>query len=153
MEGYGKRYPLRTYLLIAVMVIAGPLGNVLLGKGMKAAGEPAVWPVAALGHTAWGIFSTASIWMGIGSLLVFFLANMLVLTEADYSFVQPAGSLAYGVVAVLGTVMLGEHVSVLRWVGIAVICLGVIVVGRGEANTTATKSAERANANAKAEGR
>ena len=93
--------------------------------------------------------------MGIGSLLVFFVANMLVLTEADYSFVQPAGSLAYGVVAVLGMVMLGEHVSVLRWVGIAVICLGVMVVGRGEANTTVSKSADRAtgNRNAKAEGR
>jgi drug/metabolite transporter (DMT)-like permease len=153
MEGYGKRYPLRTYLLIAVMVVSGPLGNVLLSRGMKAVGEPAVWPVAALGQTAVEIFSTPSIWMGIGSLLVFFVANMLVLTEADYSFVQPAGSLAYGVVAVLGIVMLGEHVSVLRWVGIAVICLGVIVVGRGEANTTSLSARSKAEAGAAGSGK
>jgi drug/metabolite transporter (DMT)-like permease len=140
MEGDGKAYPLRTYLLIAVMVIAGPLGNTLLSRGMKAVGAPAVWPVTELMHTAAEILRTPSIWMGIGSLLVFFVANMLVLTEADYSFVQPAGSLAYGVVALLGIVMLGEHVSLLRWVGIAIICLGVFVVGRGQANTTAGKA-------------
>ena len=28
-----RPFHLKTYLLVAVMVIAGPLGNVLLGKG------------------------------------------------------------------------------------------------------------------------
>ena len=55
---------------------------------------------------------------------------------ADYSFVQPASSLAYGVVAVLGHLMLGERISPLRWAGIAVICLGVFVVGRTHPRTT-----------------
>jgi drug/metabolite transporter (DMT)-like permease len=140
MEGDGKAYPLRTYFLIAVMVIAAPLGNTLLSKGMKSVGVPVVWPIAALVQTAEAILRSPYIWMGIGSLLVFFVANLLVLTEADYSFVQPAGSLAYGVVAVLGIVMLGEHVSPLRWAGIAIICLGVIVVGRGQVNTTAVNA-------------
>lgn len=141
MDGDGKAYPLRTYFLIAVMVIAAPLGNTLLSKGMKSVGTPVVWPLSTLMQTAEAILRSPYIWMGIGSLLVFFVANLLVLTEADYSFVQPAGSLAYGVVAVLGIVMLGEHVSPLRWAGIAVICLGVIVVGRGQVKTTSGKSA------------
>lgn len=55
---------------------------------------------------------------------------MLVLSWADYSFVQPASSLAYGVVALLGYTVLGERVSPLRWMGIAIICLGVFVVTR-----------------------
>jgi len=33
---------LKTFLLILVMVTAGPLGNVLLGKGMKQAGSLAI---------------------------------------------------------------------------------------------------------------
>lgn len=126
----------KTYFLIAIMVVAGPLGNVLLGKGMKQIGQPELWPPAALWQTALHIFATPSIWLGIGSLLVFFIANILVLTGADYSFVQPASSLAYGVVALLGYLMLGEHVSALRCAGIALICIGVLVVGRSNPKTT-----------------
>ena len=131
-----KRLHLKTYLLIAVMVIAGPLGNVLLGKGMKHIGEPTIWPPLQLLHTGMNIFASASIWLGIGSLITFFVAYMLVLSWADYSFVQPASSLAYGIVALLGYLLLGEKVSPLRWAGIAIICLGVFVVGRTNPRTT-----------------
>jgi drug/metabolite transporter (DMT)-like permease len=131
-----KPLHLKTYLLIAVMVIAGPLGNVLLGKGMKHISGLAIWPPSQLFHTALNIFMSGSIWSGIASLTTFFVAYMLVLSWADYSFVQPASSLAYGVVALLGYLVLGEKVSPLRWAGIAVICLGVFVVGRTNPRTT-----------------
>lgn len=131
-----KPFHLRTYLPIAVMVIAGPLGNVLLGKGMKHIGKFPIWPSSQLLHVGLSIFTTGAIWLGIASLITFFVAYMLALSWADYSFVQPASSLAYGVVALLGYWILGEKVSPLRWVGIAVICLGVFVVGRTNPRTT-----------------
>src|SRR5579862_9903452 len=87
---------LKTYLFIAVMIIAGPLGNVLLGKGMKQIGKFPVWPPSQLIHVGMRVFTTGEIWLGIASLLTFFVAYMLVLSWADYSFVQPASSLAYG---------------------------------------------------------
>jgi drug/metabolite transporter (DMT)-like permease len=130
-----KDHHWRTFLLIAVMVIAGPLGNTLLGKGMKRVGEVSIWPLSELIHGALKIFGSGSIWLGIGSLLTFFVAYMLVLSLADYSFVQPASSLAYGVVAVFGYLILGERISPLRWAGVAVICLGVFVVGRTNPRT------------------
>jgi drug/metabolite transporter (DMT)-like permease len=125
-----KTLHLKTFLLIAVMVIAGPLGNALLGRGMKQAGKLAVWPPPEALHTALHVLGTSSIWLGVASLLTFFLANILVLSWADYSYVQPASSVAYGVAALLGYFMLGEPVSPLRWLGIAIICLGVLVVGQ-----------------------
>jgi drug/metabolite transporter (DMT)-like permease len=131
-----KSLHLKTYFMIAVMIVAGPLGNVLLAKGMKHSGELAIWPPAALLHTALNVFASGSIWLGVASLITFFVAYMLVLSWADYSFVQPASSLAYGVVALLGYLMLGERVSLLRWAGIAVICVGVFVVGRTDPRTT-----------------
>jgi drug/metabolite transporter (DMT)-like permease len=73
--------------------------------------------------------------LGIASLLCFFVAYILALSWADYSYVQPASSLAYGVVALLGYWMLGERVSPLRWTGIALISLGVFVVGRTNPRT------------------
>lgn len=136
-----KPLHLKTFSMILVMVIAGPLGNALLGKGMKQAGRLALWPPSDALHSALSVFGTGWIWLGVASLLTFFLANVLVLSWADYSFVQPASSMAYGVAALLGYFMLGEPVSPLRWVGIAIICLGVLVVGQ-----TSPQSPERSPA-------
>lgn len=127
---------MKTTLMILVMIFAGPLGNVLLGKGMKHVGALRIWPLGALFTTGIHIFSSPSIWLGIGSLILFLVSYMLVLSWADYSYVQPAASLAYGVVALMSWFILGEHVSPLRWLGIAIICLGVFVVGRTNPQTT-----------------
>src|SRR5580704_16387283 len=131
-----KPLRLKTFLMILVMIVTGPLGNVLLGKGMKHAGVVAIWPPSELLHTALKVFASPSIWLGISSLILFFVSYMLVLSWADYSFVQPASSLAYGVVALLGYWVLGEAVSPLRWAGIAVICLGVFVISHTAPRTT-----------------
>jgi multidrug transporter EmrE-like cation transporter len=133
-----KRLRFKTLLMILVMIVAGPLGNVLLGRGMEHAGDLSIWPPPALLHTGIKIFSTPSIWLGIGSLVTMFVSYMLVLSWADYSFVQPATSLAYGVVALLSWLILGEHISPLHWAGIAVICIGVFVVGQTNPRTTAS---------------
>lgn len=132
---------LKTYLLILVMILAGPMGNALLGKGMKQIGPTAAWPPEALVQLAMRILSSDAIWGGIGCLLCFFVAYMLVLSWADYSYVQPASSFSYAVVALLGYFMLGEQVSPLRWVGIGIICMGVFVVGRTNPQTSKPKRA------------
>jgi uncharacterized membrane protein len=126
----------KTFLLILVMVLAGPLGNVLLGKGMKHVGRVVAWPPEALLHVALRVFTSGTIWLGVTSLLTFFVAYMLVLSWADYSFVQPASSFAYAIVALLGYLVLGEKITTLHWIGIAVICLGVFVVGRTNPRTS-----------------
>lgn len=136
-----KPLRLKTFFMILVMVIAGPVGNVFLGKGMKEVSPLALWPPAEFIHSGLRIFTTIPIWLGISSLIAFFVANVLVLSWADYSFVQPASSMAYGVVALLGYTMLGEKVSTLRWAGIAVICLGVFVVSRTSPRTTSHETA------------
>ena len=87
-------------------------------------------------HVAGRVFTSTTVWLGIASLLTFFVANILVLSWADYSFVQPASSMAYGVVALLSVFLLGEGVTPLRWTGIAIICLGVFIVGRTNPRTT-----------------
>src|ERR1017187_6746628 len=124
-----RRLHLKTFILILIMVLAGPLGNVLLGKAMKQVGPVHPWPPAELLHVFIRVFTSGTIWLGVGSLLVFFAAYMIVLSWADYSYVQPASSIAYAVVALLASTWLGEVVPPLRWAGIAVICLGVFLVG------------------------
>jgi len=133
-----KRLHLKTYLLILVMIIAGPLGNLMLAKGMKNIGKVTakISSPGDLFHVFVRILLSGTIWLGIASLLTFFVAYMLVLSWADYSYVQPASAMAYAVVALLATLLLGEVVSPVRWAGIAVICLGVFVVGHTNPRTT-----------------
>jgi drug/metabolite transporter (DMT)-like permease len=133
-EGVSRK-PLILFL-IAIMIFAGPLGNVLLGKGMKQVGSLWVWPPPKLIATGIKIFGAGSIWLGIASLMIFMVAYMLVLSLADYSYVQPVSSFAYAVVALLGHLMLGEYVSWLQCAGIAVISMGVFVVSRTNPQTT-----------------
>lgn len=141
-----KPLHLKTYVMILIMVLAGPVGNVFLGMGMKAASPVNFWPPAELLHSGLRVFASLPIWLGILSLITFFVAYMLVLSWADYSFVQPVSSVAYGVVALLGWLVLGEKVSALRWAGIGVICLGVFVVSRTGARTTSAHTTSRLNA-------
>jgi drug/metabolite transporter (DMT)-like permease len=126
----------KTFLLISLMVIFGPLGNVMLSRGMKGIGSAVDWAPSEAFSILGRILSSPSIWLGIASLLTFFVAYMLVLTWADYSYVQPASSFSYAVVALLGYFLLGEVVSPLRWFGIGVICLGVFIVGHTHPRTT-----------------
>ncbi len=126
----------KTYLLIAFIAVFAPLGNVLLGKGMQHVGSAKQWAPQEVLPILGRIVTSGYIWLGIASLLTFFVAYMLVLTWADYSYVQPSSSFAYAVTGVLSYFLLGETISPLRWTGIAVICLGVFVVGRTPPRTT-----------------
>jgi hypothetical protein len=131
-----NRPHLKTYILIAIMIVAGPVGNLLIAKGMRQAGALKFWPLPELLYGFVRVFETPTIWIGIASLITFIVANMLALSLADYSFVQPAAALGYGVVAVLGYFVLHEYVSPLRWVGIAAICFGVAFVRNTDPRTT-----------------
>jgi len=126
----------KTYCMILIMVIFGPLGNVLLGKGMKSVGAASRWAPSELPHILSSVFTSGYIWLGVASLLTFFVAYMLILSWADFSYVQPASSVALLVVALLGYFYLGERISALHWTGIVVICLGVFVVGNTPPRTT-----------------
>jgi drug/metabolite transporter (DMT)-like permease len=122
--------------MILLSIVLGPMGNVLLGKGMKGIGPISLQNVGGMGGIVGSVLTSPYIWLGIASLMGFMIVHMLLLTWADYSYVQPATSLSYATVALLSRFLLGEVVTPLRWLGIAVICFGVFIVGRTAPSTT-----------------
>ncbi len=126
----------KTVLLILLMVTFGPLGNTLLGKGMKRIGAVTIGSIPDLLHVLYQVFTSGIIWLGMLSLLMFLISYMLVLSWADYSYVQPASSFAYGVIALWGHFLLHETVTPTRWLGVLIICAGVFVVGYTHPRTT-----------------
>lgn len=131
-----RRLQLKTIPLILISIILGPLGNVFLGKAMKRVGSLTSARILDLVPVASRVLGSGYIWLGIACLLAFFIIHMLLLTWADYSYVQPATSLSYLSITMLSSLVLGEAISPLRWLGVIVICLGVFVVGRTSPSTT-----------------
>jgi len=131
-----RRVRLKTYVLIVLMVAFGATGDVLLGKGMRETGGIALSSPALFIDGIIRGFHNDLVWMGIFSLIFFFLCYMLVLSWADYSFVSPASAISYAVVTFLGWMLLGESVNSTRWLGVLVICLGVFLVGHTPTRTT-----------------
>jgi drug/metabolite transporter (DMT)-like permease len=131
-----RRLQLKTMPLILVSITLGPLGNVFLGKAMKGVGSVTSERMLDLVPLASRVLASGYIWLGIVCLLGFFVVHMLLLTWADYSYVQPATSLSFFSITVLSYFVLGEMISPLRWLGVTVICLGVLLVGRTSPDTT-----------------
>ncbi len=131
-----RRLHLKTMPLILISIILGPLGNVFLGKGMKSVGPVTSARIMDLLPIISRVLTSEYIWLGIVCLTGFFVCHMLLLTWADYSYVQPATSLSYLSIAILSYLVLGEMLSPLRWLGVTVICVGVLLVGRTSPSTS-----------------
>jgi uncharacterized membrane protein len=128
--------------MVFVMMVCATTGDSLLKHGMTQIG-----PVS-LNHA--GLFeafrlamTNATIWFAILFLVGFMLSNMTVLSWADYSYVMPASAIGYAAVTFVGMALLGETVSPRRWIGVALICVGVFLVGQTKPSTSAVAEAVR----------
>ncbi len=127
----------RTLALTALVVLLNALGNVLLKIGMRHVGEIRSFSPAALSVVAWQASTTGVLWLGVGVLALFFVCYLVLLSWADYSYIQPTSAAGYAIVPLFGWLLAGEQVGVLRWSGVLLICAGVVMVGRTCVSTTA----------------
>jgi len=127
---------LKTYILLAMLICFGPVGDLLMSKGMRRIGTAASWAPSALLHHGFLIFTSPMIWLGTFFLIGFFISYTTVLSWADYSYIQPVSALNYGIVAVLGRLILAETVTPMRWAGIVVVSAGVLIIGYTPPRTT-----------------
>ena len=122
---------LRRYLILAVVMLTASLGDTCLSVGMKRVG-----PVS-LAHIGTLFAAVTTPWVGVGNMLLlgFFASYLTALTWADLTYVLPATSFGYVIVALLSRFWLHEHVSILRWIGVIVITTGVGFVTQGPCYT------------------
>jgi len=131
-----RTHKTKTYVLLFLLVALGSVGNTILSKGMKDAGDLDISHVTSLVAGGARVLSSGMIWMGIAMMLAFMVCHMLVLSWADYSFVMPFSAIAYALVPLLAYVFLHEEVSTARWIGIVLIVLGVVLINRTPHRTT-----------------
>jgi len=114
----------------------------MLSHGMKQIGS------ISLHHLPSVVLAILNPWVACGILLLlaFFAAYMSALSWADLTYVLPATSLGYVLLALVARFVLHEHVSLLRWLGIALISGGVGFVASGPEITTHHRSKPAADA-------
>jgi drug/metabolite transporter (DMT)-like permease len=128
--------------MVFVMVVCATTGDSLLKHGMTQIG-PVSLTHAGLLHGFLAAMTSHTVWLAILFLIGFMLSNMTVLSWADYSYVMPAGALGYVAVTLVGVFAFAETVSPRRWLGVALICVGVFLVGQTRPQTTAVMEAAR----------
>src|SRR5712671_2532044 len=91
---------------------------------------------AGLRHALLLTVTNGTIWLGIFFLTGFMISYMTVLSWADYSYVMPAGAFGYATLTLFAVTFLHEAVSPRRWIGVILICFGVLLVGQTKPRTT-----------------
>jgi drug/metabolite transporter (DMT)-like permease len=134
----------RKYLVLAAVTDFGATGDSLLSRGMKDAGNISIHQLPDL------VLTILNPWIlaGILFLLGFFAAYMTALSWADLTYVLPATSLGYVLLALIAKFLLHEQVTTTRWLGIILISIGVGFVTRGPALTHDPPVKERENSDA-----
>jgi uncharacterized membrane protein len=123
----------RKYLVLAGITVFSTLGDSLLARGMKQLGGVSLHHVSSL------LFAIFNPWVGSGILLLlaFFASYMAALSWADLTYVLPATSMGYVLVALVAHLAFHEEISPTRWLGIALITAGVGFVAAGPSLTPA----------------
>jgi drug/metabolite transporter (DMT)-like permease len=123
---------LRKYLVLAGVAVFGAVGDSMLAHGMKQVGR------ISIHHLQDVVLAVLNPWVagGILLLLAFFGAYMSALSWADLTYVLPATSMGYVVLALMARFVLNEHISQMRWTGIILISAGVGFVAGGPLVTT-----------------
>jgi drug/metabolite transporter (DMT)-like permease len=121
----------RKYLVLAGVTVFAAAGDSMLSHGMKQVGNISFHNLGSL------LLAVINPWVAIGIvlLLAFFASYMSALSWADLTYVLPASSLGYVLLALVARFALHEQVSPLRWAGIALISGGVGFVAGGPALT------------------
>lgn len=126
----------RKYLVLGGVSVFAPLGDSLLSYGMKQVGNISLQQPAHL------LLAITNPWVAIGIVLLlgFFASYMTALSWADLTYVLPASSLGYVLLALIARAALHEQVSLTRWLGIALVSSGVGFVTTGPEVTQPPRS-------------
>lgn len=123
---------IKVLVIMLLAVLSVSVGEAILARGMK--------QTNALTGDWWaqtrGVVGNGNIIVGTLLMTTFFLLYSLALKRADFSFVMPMTALTYLLGAMLAKFYLGETVTPARWLGAAVITIGVLIVALsgGEVN-------------------
>jgi drug/metabolite transporter (DMT)-like permease len=98
--------------------------------GMERIGALDVSGVASGVQTAFHVITTPLVVLGLACYAMGAVFWLIVLSKLDLSLAYPILALNFVLVPFFGWLLLGEQVPSLRWIGVAIIFVGVTVISR-----------------------
>lgn len=117
----------RTALSLGIAVLANSFGNLLLALAVTRL--PAFSAVSMTDYLASAIRDPFLI-PGVALTATYALVQLWLFSWADLSFVVPCIASSYIISTLLAEFILGEHIQLIRWIGVLLICFGVFLVAR-----------------------
>ncbi|HXY00980.1 MAG TPA: EamA family transporter [Candidatus Limnocylindrales bacterium] len=115
-------------LLFFFIVVAGTGGELCVSRAMKSIGEVHDFRPKAIMQFLLQAVRLPWMWLGVALMALGFFSLLAILSILEVSFVVPVSALSYAAGAFGARAFLGERISRNRWVGIAVVCIGVTIV-------------------------
>lgn len=115
----------KTALFLTVAVLANSFGNLLLAMAMR---HLPAFAQVHLAHYISSLVSNPFLLPGILLTATYTIAQLSMFSWADLSFVVPCLASSYVISTLLAEFIIGEHVQLARWLGVALITFGVILV-------------------------
>jgi len=122
---------IRVIVFLSFLIFGSTGGEIAITRGMKATGEPERLRPRELLRFLRKALCNGWFWAGIPLMALSFYSLLLLLSWAPISFVIPASALSYVVGTFGAKYILGEDVSVARWMGVVLVCAGVALVALG----------------------
>jgi drug/metabolite transporter (DMT)-like permease len=124
---------LKNYILFSLIVVSGTGGELCVSRAMKTVGEVTSFHPVAVIRVILRALREPWMWVGVAMMATAFFALLGALAELPVSFVVPVTALSYVAGAIGGVTFLKEHVTPQRWLGVALVALGVtlVVLGKG----------------------
>ena len=119
-------------LYFVMIVVAGTGGELCVSRAMKQVGEVHDFHPMAIVRVIGRALRVKWMWFGIGMMTMAFFSLLAILSLEKVSFVVPVTALSYVAGALGGRFFLGERISLSRWTGIALVCIGVTLVFLGK---------------------
>jgi drug/metabolite transporter (DMT)-like permease len=120
------------FLYFFMIVVAGTGGELCVSRAMKQIGEVKDFRPAAVAKVLWRALSIKWMWLGVGLMTMAFFSLLAILSIEKVSFVVPVTALSYVAGALGGRFFLGEKITMSRWTGIVLVCIGVTLVFLGK---------------------
>jgi len=114
-------------ILVLTAVVFSVTGELFFKEGMNRVG---VLSLATLGPTLARMIHTWPFYAGAASFLVSASFWFAAISRVDLSWAYPLLATGYVLMLLFSAIILGEHVSPVRWIGAVVIVIGVILVSR-----------------------
>lgn len=119
---------MREAVFFFFIVVAGTGGELCVSRAMKSIGEVHDFRPKSILKVIFKALRLPWMWLGVGLMSLAFFSLLAILSFQEVSFVVPVSALSYAAGALGAKTFLGERISRHRWIGIAVVCLGVTIV-------------------------